>query len=274
MSRKGFTLIELLVVVAVLALLASIVFSNLSGAREGARVSNALQYQSQIHSVLGSDLIGWWNFNEDSVVDRSGYGKNGTVHGTSSFIDGVPGTLGRAMSFNGHSTANGVRILNYDPVNELSQLSISAWVKSTHEGLRWGPVVAKDYREFQVKIDSGYYQISLWPQGVRRDCYSSSSANRTEKDQWNHVVFYWNGTIGRVEKYINGESSQSPCTGSDWQGNISLTTARLYIGGYTGDGSYAYDGAIDDVRIYSRALTASEVQTLYAETKDKYLANE
>lgn len=57
-KKKGFTLIELLVVVAVLALLASIVFSNLRGAREGARISNALQFQSQMHNRLGPDLIG------------------------------------------------------------------------------------------------------------------------------------------------------------------------------------------------------------------------
>ena len=272
---KGFTLVELLVVVAVLALLASIVFSNLGGAREGARISNSLQYQSQTHNLLGADLIGWWNFNNESVTDMSGYDNNGTIHGSSSFVDGVPGTTGKAMSFVGTSTGNGVRIVDYDPVNEFSQLSISVWVKSTHEGLHWGPVVAKNYREFQVKIDGGYFQVSLWPQGVRRDCYSSASDNRTIKGQWHHLVFHWNGATGMVEKYIDGNLSQAACTGSNWQGTISSTASRFYIGGFTGDRSdYAYDGLIDDVRIYSRALTASEVQTLYAQTKDKHLAND
>jgi len=40
------------------------------------------------------------------------------------------------------------------------------------------------------------------------------------------------------------------------------------------DGALPFFGIIDDVRIYSRALTASEIQTLYAQTKDKYLTKE
>ncbi|MGI6637126.1 MAG: LamG-like jellyroll fold domain-containing protein [Minisyncoccales bacterium] len=43
--------------------------------------------------------------------------------------------------------------------------------------------------------------------------------------------------------------------------------------GRSGSSDY-FNGLIDDVRIYSRALTAYEVQTLYAQTKDNYLARE
>ncbi|MGI6637421.1 MAG: prepilin-type N-terminal cleavage/methylation domain-containing protein, partial [Minisyncoccales bacterium] len=63
-KQSAFTLVELLVVVAVLALLASIVFSNLTGAREQAKISNALSFQSNMHNLLGADLVGWWNFDD------------------------------------------------------------------------------------------------------------------------------------------------------------------------------------------------------------------
>jgi prepilin-type N-terminal cleavage/methylation domain-containing protein len=78
-KEKAFTLVELLVVVAVLALLASIVFSNLTGAREQAKISNALSFQSNMHNLLGADLVGWWNFdrrNGSVAKDSSGYGND------------------------------------------------------------------------------------------------------------------------------------------------------------------------------------------------------
>ena len=274
-DRKAFTLVELLVVVAVLALLASIVFSNLTGAREQAKISNALSFQSNMHNLLGADLVGWWNFDQENAKDSSGYGYNGSIHGLSSFVDGVPGTKGKAMKFDGFLGNDGIRVTNYNPVTLLSQLTITAWVNSTHEGLSFGPIASKNYREFQPKIDKGYFQVSLWPDGVRQDCYSSTENNKTTKDEWNLLIFSWDGITGKVEKYIDGKSSQSPCTGNSWKGMIELSSTPLYIGGYAGDyKSYAYDGLIDDVRIYSRALTAYEVQTLYAQTKDNYLAEE
>lgn len=45
------------------------------------------------------------------------------------------------------------------------------------------------------------------------------------------------------------------------------------LGMYSYDNNYS-SSYIDDIRIYSRALTASEIQTLYVQTKDKYLAEE
>ncbi len=241
MIKKGFTLIELLVVVAVLALLASIVFSNLGGAREGAKISNALSFQSQTHSLLGSDLVGWWNFNEGSGTtarDISGYNNHGNIVGAT-YVDGVPGTGGTALDFNGSG--------NYVQLPEVTGRSISLWVKTQ--------VISSDSWAYLLDArsgdTSGHYANrgigTLWSNGKQyvNGVETNVSWSDFPKNEWVHLYFKssreFTDDINLMSRYTNGET---------------------------------LEGLIDDVRIYSRALTASEIQTLYAQTKDNYLVNE
>jgi hypothetical protein len=77
--------------------------------------------------------------------------------------------------------------------------------------------------------------------------------------QWHHVVATVSGTNGWV--YLDGGLD-----GSGIVGNIPVNTLDVYIGlAHPGRGSgFWFNGHIDDVRIYNRALSASEVQQLYA----------
>ncbi len=272
MSRKAFTLIELLVVVAVLALLASIVFSNLGGAREGARISNALSFQSQTHSLLGSDLVGWWNFNEGSgsvVNDISGYGNNATIVGAT-YVDGVPGTGGNSLKFNGSN--NYAKIID-TVVSGPTSLTISAWFRKTGEGSSYECVLHQSSdtsvgaSSYWLGLDSNDYLTATIGAGTGVGWSAGQTTTRSVIDTWYHLLASWDGSVVRI--YIDGKYNKQYNLSS----YNSLTTPTRF--GASSDGtSYQYNGLIDDVRIYSRALTASEIQTLYAQTKDNYLANE
>ncbi len=266
MSRKGFTLIELLVVVAVLALLASIVFSNLRGAREGARISNALSFQSQTHSLLGSDLVGWWNFNEGSgsvANDLSGYGNNGTITGAT-HTDGVPGTGGSALKFNG----SGDRIvIAHDEIISLSRaVSIGFWFNMEEYppaigGYDWYSFIQKDnYGQTYglMYSRSGFFRLYLPP-------LSNTDYNFTpDLGTWYNMFIAWDGLTAKF--YLNGIEVRS----AERSGTINTNTNNIHIGRTSAE--YPFLGLIDDVRIYSRALTTSEIQALYAQTKDGYLS--
>ncbi len=280
MNRKAFTLIELLVVVAVLALLASIVFSNLGGAREGARISNALSFQSQTHSLLGSDLVGWWNFNEGSGTtarDISGYNNNGTIVGAT-YTDGVPGTGGSALSFNGVGDYVDMgNILNMG----LNDMTISAWIKINNIG---GYYISKSRAAGQThRYAINVYGSSpnegkirpmvAWDSTGHTDYFGNT---RVDDGNW-HLIDVAINRSGNLDIYVDGVMDASHDI-SDKAGVNMISDNPFRIGAYTAidnvTPSSLFNGPIDDVRIYSRALTASEIQTLYAQTKDNYLANE
>ncbi|MDD3711754.1 MAG: LamG domain-containing protein [Patescibacteria group bacterium] len=90
-------------------------------------------------------------------------------------------------------------------------------------------------------------------------------------DEWHHILVSFDGIDRRM--YIDGELMRvTEFVG--WTGSTRWPTNYARIGCENNNCSiYKFNGLIDDIRIYSRALTTSEIQTLYAQTKDKYLAD-
>ncbi len=80
--KKSFTLIELLVVIAIIGLLVIIIAIPINRARQGASIARILQYEASLHRYLGSDIVGWWQFNEGEgsiAKDISGQGNDGSL---------------------------------------------------------------------------------------------------------------------------------------------------------------------------------------------------
>ncbi len=272
-KKRAFTLIELLVVVAVLALLASIVTSNLGGAREGARISNALSFQSQTHSLLGSDLVGWWNFNEESgsvARDLSGYGNNGNITGATR-VSGVPGTGGQALSFTG---SHYVRMNPSNTILDNTGWTLSGWFNASQ--IDSGSIAHRVVTFHRLNSSPSWGtggSLLLGNNSEARLMYTNAGGSQRylihsgiETERWYYFVGTYDGSTYR--SYINGEDMQS--RNDTFEG---FGAADAMIGTYS-TSNYFFRGSIDDVRIYSRALSASEIQTLYAQTKDNYLANE
>lgn len=74
-------------------------------------------------------------------------------------------------------------------------------------------------------------------------------------DSWHHIVFTYDGATSRL--YHNGELKSSRAASSD----VSTVNAKLYVGS-VGGADY-WKGSVDDLIFYERALTATEITTLY-----------
>ena len=75
---------------------------------------------------------------------------------------------------------------------------------------------------------------------------------------WHHLAFVQKNNGGQM--YLDGSLEQT----DDSNGKVNLSlTLKTYMGGDLRDYNRYYSGKIDDLRIYSRALSASEIQTLY-----------
>ncbi len=264
MSRKGFTLIELLVVVAVLALLASIVTSNLGGAREGARISNALSFQSQTHSLLGSDLIAWWNFNEgsgDIVGDTSGYGNHGNVVGSGGIWSSTekPHTeVDYSYKFSGGQYVN----INND-LGVPIQATVTFWFYVTE-----GDKTRTQYFMDGRNGGNWWFLQSYNPNDSGNINFHGRAIVASEDwvaDQWNHLVLVVNPSYSRI--YINS-TLMAQGSGLSFQLGEDLRIGTRYTD------SGRFRGNLTDIRIYERALSSVEIMELYAETKDNYLAND
>lgn len=275
MSRKllkqtGFTLIELLVVVAIIGLLASIVMISIAGSRERARVAAALRFESNI--AHGLEPVGSWGLNEPTgatfAYDGSGNSNNGNINGAA--IVSVEGMHGNALSFNGIN--NFITIPNNLSMN-VNQMTITAWIKANVSGIR--SLIAEKHtspiagwwfgREFAGGIENKL--LFIINDVTTNERYAFSNIDVPE-GKFVHVAGTYDGTNIRV--YIDGNDVTGIQQGAG-SGNIGNSVNPMTIGRANWAGGHGYfNGIIDDVRVYDKALTSSEIQQHYAEGRKNH----
>jgi hypothetical protein len=230
------------VVVCVILVAASIAFWQMN---QGAQAAMVYPHPG---------LVGWWRFDEGSgtvASDSSGYGNNGTVY------DALPvdGKYGKALSFplnDGYVDLGD--ILRF----ETGDFSVSFWVKYTSG--TWA-FINKGYAFHGINGWGIAYEngVSVALQGR---VGTPSNAPLTE-NVWNFVTVTFDRD-GLGKTCINGVLKDSYDI-SDKQ-TISGTADPLYIGRYLG--AMDFEGIIDEVRIYNRALSAAEIQADYQKSPD------
>ena len=207
--------------------------------------------------------VATWPFNEGVGTvahDVSGWGHNGTLQG------GVSWTKGRfdgALSFDGNSGA--VDVPDSSAFEPAKTLSISAWVNASQS--------PGDYRYIVSKGANGCltasYGLYTGPNGglifyVSQDgltgTWSPDAGTGVWNGQWHNVVGTYDGTTVRL--YVDGVQvgSGTPATSSIVYG--LPTSNDLEIGDYAGC-SLDFQGSIDNVRIFNRALGSQEINLAY-----------
>ncbi|MCH7919408.1 MAG: LamG domain-containing protein, partial [Planctomycetes bacterium] len=221
-------------------------------------------------SAADPSLICWWKFDDgsgDTAKDSSGNGNDGTLMGNPQW---VPGKLGGALAFGG----DGSHVVDNDAggyLNGLSDLTVSVWIKSNQTGTNAGfihgvdPPVGQD-RVFAMRYDSSgasfggsnILKVGVVSDGGNQNLETSNDLQTTE---WQHVAMTWTSG-GLIEFYADGvQDTPAGRNNPNNGGTVSEVTSLLIgKGGKDEDATEGWDGLIDDVRIYSRVLSAEEIQ--------------
>ncbi len=227
-------------------------------------------------STLQSGLVGLWSFNgldlTDRVYDRSGNSNDGYLVNMATSTAKVAGKVGQALNFDG--TNDYVNAFSGATLDDLPALTYSAWIKPRSAGNGRATIVAKSDTASVIGLTYIYFDnvtatngISFLRDTIATDIGYTTVNNVAPLNEWTHVVVSWDGTVNstnNVRIYINGVESAYQISDMGLGGLESDAANNFTIGARSISGSERYfDGAIDEVRVYNRVLTASEAKQLY-----------
>ncbi|HZQ46818.1 MAG TPA: immunoglobulin domain-containing protein, partial [Verrucomicrobiae bacterium] len=196
-----------------------------------------------------SGLVSWWpgNGNAGDLVG----GNTGTLQGSVTYVNGE---VGQAFSF----TTNGQGVVVGNPVSlRLQTFTIECWARRASTSL----VNSSGQDGLLFGYGSGGYAFGLSHVNgdlllSRVDVSNVTIGSGPADTNWHHVAVTASG--GTVIFYIDGVAYAAPAYAP---GYTFGTSAAI---GARGDNlTGAFDGAIDELAVYSRALAASEIQAIY-----------
>ena len=201
---------------------------------------------------LTSGLVGHWTFDGPdmltTVADKSGQGNNGNLIHSGSGTTTAPGKIGQALNFDGVNDY----VLTPFNVSTLTNFTISLWEKTDNPNLG----TQRFYSADLGGTDRFYFGVNTLSRVVLGLSDWNPTISSSLSSGWEHYVIVLDGTTGYV--YRNGSliASQAGIT-------VSLPNKVLYIGRDEPASTNYFVGKMDDVRIYSRALSQSEITQLY-----------
>ncbi len=206
------------------------------------------------NSMLEEGRIAYWQFNENSGT--TAYDSEGNSGGFISGAEWVPGINQSALDFNG--TDGNVEV----PINDLlniigDKLSLSVWFKKSSEDDDGTFVFCRV--KYILRIDNhGKITFAVYNPGWHSVTIPWSK--RIVNTDWHHLVATYDGQTIKI--YVDAVLLVSKNT----SGNLKSSTSPVYIG--SENPINYFDGSVDEVAVYSKALSQDEISLLYANTPD------
>jgi len=204
-------------------------------------------------------LLLYYPFN-GSATDESGNGNHGTVIGATLTTDRF-GNPNSAYDFGGPSSGHHV-LVDHPESFRLTSWTVASWINARMLG---GFIAGKENDE-RDKYNFGYgtggigqIEISCQYETCTFEDDHFVTSDALSSNAWYFVVMVRDEETGDFSVYINAQQESV----GNWNDVPCANSTRLWIGHASG---VSFDGVIDDIRIYNRALTAEEILQLYLES--------
>jgi hypothetical protein len=222
-------------------------------------------------------LAGLWRFDEgmgSMAYDSSGNRNNGQIKGNAAWVKGVSG---EALKFNGADVY--VEIPHSESLNMRQALTVCAWIKIDQKASigRILAVVDKTRGSMFNKSWSLYWDDRVIANGMQAIAFAITKGagngfsnlqvdTAVEDDGWHFVTGTFDTTAPEYQQrlYIDGNLVARKKNSAVMTGNtIPVFIGIAWLNVPAEDGGAWFNGIIDEVRIYNRALSADEVSAIY-----------
>jgi prepilin-type N-terminal cleavage/methylation domain-containing protein len=267
-SQKGFTLIELMVVISIIGMLSSVVIVGLQSAREKGRVAGGLKFATYNDRFVGINALVKYDFNDPANLykDTSGNGYTMTCPSNNcSSNTNTPTNGGGSLNFcNGALCSGGIFSTITKPLTT-SDFTMSVWLNPTSLNVaNSNMITARD------PMAGAYHFPTL---GLSTSQVSFGSLNFDNPaaiypqpipiGKWTQVTYTYSSASNRITGYIDGKQvhSYTPAAFS-FTGGMQVTFNVIF--------GVSYSGLMDDYAFYGQALTAAEIQHIYAQSAPEH----
>ena len=227
----------------------------------GAIALSTLTFGQNVPSYVPTNgLVGWWPFN-GNANDESGNGNNGTVNGATLTTD-RNGASNNAYNFDGQSSF--IEVTSNSDLSLTTSYSITAWFNVYDFNFPFpneSAIVSKIqngnwYGGYEIKTTTNAGLSHTGNIGSNFNVGLSATLN---SDEWYNVTVTYDGSLVKI--YKNGIEIHSMSK----TGSLQTSSIPLRFGRRGGAGSYNcyFNGDIDDIGIWNRALTQQEITDLY-----------
>ncbi|MHC4324815.1 MAG: LamG-like jellyroll fold domain-containing protein, partial [Planctomycetota bacterium] len=206
---------------------------------------------------ITTDLLGYWKL-DDNANDSSGNGYHGEEFGNPSY---VPGMIDQAMDFDGPEQS--VYIEDFTAVQNQDAVTICMWVKpdrnSGTDQVMWFTDEDGSYGRVRFGINGDEWEFKHGDGGANPN--ADDGENPIILGEWTHLVGIRQNGV-KLELFVNGVSAERIAFG-----NAGVAEPQASIGAERRSPTSIrtpFDGVIDEVRFYTRALSAADIQELFS----------